>query len=107
MRAERKRSWHGRFVKQLRHTPPDSREWLIWSHYHQAWHRRSEEGGACGYTDDIAAAGVFVRSRADEYNDGDRNEAFHVSEKLPQINAAIGRHEAALANLRFASEQAT
>jgi hypothetical protein len=87
--VERKRNWRGRFVKKLRFTPPDSREWLIWSHYHAAWHRRSKEGGACGYTGDIAHAGLFERAKADSYNDGDRNEAFHVSEKLPLIEAAI------------------
>lgn len=102
----RKRNWRGQFVKNLRQTPEDSREWLIWSRYHCAWHRRSNEGGACGYASDIAEAGIFVRSKANSYNDGDRNEAFHVSEKLPQIKAAIARHEEALANLRLAADQA-
>jgi hypothetical protein len=103
MTATRKRNWRGHFVKNLRPTADGSREWLIWSRYHNAWHCRSSIGGACGYTDDIARAGVFERSKADGYNDGDRNEAFHVSEKLPLLHAAIRQHNEALENLLFAA----
>src|SRR4051812_31761782 len=85
VRIARKRNWRGRFVKNLRPTPEGSREWLIWSHYHALWHCRSSTGTASGYTNDIARAGLFERGMADSYNDGDRNEAFHVSEKLPLI----------------------
>jgi hypothetical protein len=92
----RKRNWRGQFVKSLRQTPDGSREWLIWSRYHAAWHCRSSEGGACGYTSDIANAGLFERAKADAYNDGDRNEAFHVSEKLHLIHAALRRHNEAV-----------
>jgi hypothetical protein len=102
--AVRKRSWRGRFVKSLRPTPEGARVWLIWSHYHGAWHCRSAQGGACGYTDDIARAGLFERAKANDYNDGDRNEAFHFSEKLPLVEAAIRRHNEAIDGLlRIAS----
>jgi len=97
-----KRNWRGQFVKKLRHTEPDSREWLIWSRYHRAWHRRDIEGRACGYTSDIAQAGVFSRSKAEAYNDGDRNEAFHVSERIEQLTAVKKQHLDAIENLDFA-----
>lgn len=106
MDTVRKRNWRGQFVKQLRQTPEGSREWLIWSRYHGSWHRRDETtGGACGYTTNIAEAGLFPRDKAESYNDGDRNEAFHVSEKTGQLRAAYVRHEAALANLQRALAQ--
>src|SRR6478752_7039109 len=38
--SARKRNWRGHFVKTLRDTPEGSREWLIWSRYHNAWHCR-------------------------------------------------------------------
>lgn len=104
--GEKKRNWRGQFVKVLRETPENSREWLIWSKYHNAWHRRSNDGGACGYTCDISQAGIFVRSKAASYNDGDRNTAFHVSEKLNALRYARHHHEHALKNLDFAIEQA-
>jgi hypothetical protein len=103
----KKRNWRGQFVKSLRHTPDGSREWLIWSHYHSAWHRRSKEGDACGYTADIARAGLFDRAKADEYNNGERNEAFHISEKLPLIKEAIRQHNEALERLHYAHWVAT
>lgn len=99
----RKRNWRGQFVKRLHMTPEGSREWLIWSHYHAGWHCRSSTGGACGYTNDIAQAGLFERGTADSYNDGDRNEAFHISEKLPLIEAAIRQHNEALERLNWAA----
>lgn len=102
-----KRNWRGQFVKKLRETPPDSREWLIWSHYHALWHRRdSTTGGACGYTADIAQAGLFERAKADSYNDGDRNEAFHVSEKLTLIEETMRQHNEALRGLLTLAEKA-
>jgi hypothetical protein len=45
---------------------------------------------------------VFIRATADSYNDGDRNEAFHVSEKLPMLEAAVRQHNEALESLLFA-----
>lgn len=97
-----KRNWRGQFIKDLRQTPPDSREWLIWSRYHRAWHRRSSGGGACGYTNDIASAGLFIRAKASEYHDGDRNEAFHASEVMPQLRAAMTQLEEGRSNLLLA-----
>ena len=97
-----KRNWRGQFIKRLRFTPDGERCWLIWSRYHNAWHQRSSTGGAAGYTNDIARAGLFDRKKADEYNDGDRNEAFHASEKLPQLLAAYNRHAEALECLELA-----
>ena len=97
--SERRRNWRGRFMKRLHDTPEGSCEWLIWSHYHNAWHRKSG-GLACGYTSDIAEAGLFPRSKALEYHDGDRNEPFHVTEKRSEINAAIAEHDRKLAQLR-------
>ena len=104
----RKRNWRGQFVKNLRMTPEGSREWLIWSRYHGLWHRRDRNsGGACGYTSDIAHAGLFPRSKAVEYNDGDRNDAFHVTEKMTQLTAALARHSEAVASLASAMSAGT
>lgn len=82
------RDYRGRFLRKLKPTPDGSREWLIWSKYWNAWHRRSESGGACGYTGDIAEAGLFPRSKAASYND-DRNTPMHVSEVMDKIQASI------------------
>jgi hypothetical protein len=88
-------------MKCLRETPEGSREWLIWSHYHALWHRRcSDTGGACGYTADIAEAGLFPRSKALGYHDGERNEPFHFSEKLALIQRAIAEHDRKLGQLQ-------
>jgi hypothetical protein len=95
---ERRRNWRGRFIKRLRDTPEGSGEWLIWSRYRGAWHRNSA-GLACGYTTDIAEAGLFPRSKAIEYHDGDRNEPFHISEKMDEITRAIAAHDRKLAKL--------
>jgi hypothetical protein len=94
-----KRNRRGQFMKRLRMTPEGSGEWLIWSRYHNAWHRNSD-GHACGYTTDIAEAGLFPRSKAIEYHDGDRNEPFHVSEKLAEIKTAIDAHDRKLSQLQ-------
>lgn len=87
--ATPKRNWRGQFVKKLRDTPEGERCWLIWSRKWNCWHRRSTQGGACGYTDDLAQAGLFERRTADAYNDGWDSEAFHVSEKLDAIKGEI------------------
>jgi hypothetical protein len=96
--TEQERDYRGRYLPVLRWTPDGSREWLIWSKYWNAWHRRSEDGGACGYTSDIAQAGLFPRSKAASYND-DRNRPYHVSEKVAAIQAAILKHDEAVHNL--------
>ena len=48
-------------------------KFLIWSDYHNAWHRRSvDEKGeehATGYTHDIADAGFFSEKTAAAYDD--------------------------------------
>jgi hypothetical protein len=87
---ERTRDRRGRFIRKLRQTPADLRCWLIWSKTWSAWHRRSAEGGACGYTGDLADAGLFIRSKALAYHDGIDNEAFHVSERVEKIGRQIG-----------------
>jgi hypothetical protein len=97
--SARNRDHRGRFLRSVRMTPDGSCEWLIWSKYWRAWHRKSRQGGACGYTDDIAEAGLFPREMAVAYND-DRDTPYHVSEKMFLITAAIAKHEAALASLR-------
>lgn len=95
-----KRGPNGRFLRRLRETPEGSCEWLIWSRYWRAWHRKSASGGANGYTDDIARAGLFPRSMASAYHDGDRDEAFHVSEKMAEISRALTMHDVAIDSLR-------
>lgn len=96
--SEKARDYRGRFLKRLRPTPDGSCEWLIWSKYWRAWHRKSVAGGASGYTDDIAEAGLFPRSVAVQYND-DRDTPYHVCEKAFLIDAAIRKHDAALTKL--------
>src|SRR3546814_12557665 len=86
-----RRDYRGRYLRKLKPTPDGSREWLIWSKYHNAWHRRSASGGACGYTNDIADAGVFDRAKAAVYND-DRNTPFPLPDVGEKIDPAIGRH---------------
>lgn len=48
----------------------EARTHLIWSNKRACWHRRSADGGACGYTLDIADAGIFETSTAMAYDDG-------------------------------------
>jgi hypothetical protein len=76
--------------------------WLIWSKKWKRWHRRSDSGGACGYTDDISQAGLFPRAKAAGYNDGWDNTVFHVSEKIDAFNREIARMEGQLAEFRRA-----
>ena len=90
MAEERIRDRRGRFIRKLRQTPADLRCWLIWSKVHNCWHRRSEQGGANGYTLDLADAGLFPRAKALAYHDGIDNEAFHVSERVEKIGRQIG-----------------
>lgn len=42
---------------------------LLWSHYHEAWHCRSSTGNASGYTGDLSKAGVFGFHVAKQYHD--------------------------------------
>lgn len=55
--------------KRFRPFQADKGPWLIWSYYHNCWHRRSAEGGACGYTNDVTQAGVFDEATARAYHD--------------------------------------
>lgn len=86
MSGEPKRDWRGRFIRKM---GPQPDGWLIWSKKWGCWHRRSSIGGACGYTSDIAAAGVFPREKAAAYHDGYDNEAIHISTKIDQIAKEI------------------
>jgi hypothetical protein len=55
--------------RRFRPFQADKGPWLIWSYYHNCWHRRSAEGGACGYTNDVTQAGVFDEATARAYHD--------------------------------------
>src|ERR1700744_1553513 len=78
---------------QSRRLAGEDGPWLILSHYHGMWHRRSAEGGACGYTGDIERAGVFELSKAEQYNDwgtpGGRDEAVPVSRYISQFEQRL------------------
>jgi hypothetical protein len=67
--------------------------WLIMSHYHGMWHRRSEDGHACGYTGDILRAGIFELSTAEQYNDWGtlrgRDEAVPVSRYITAFETRL------------------
>lgn len=86
IRETQRRDHRGRFVRKM---GPQPHGWLIWSKKWGCWHRRSSTGGACGYTSDFRAAGIFPREKAASYHDGYDNEAFHVSEKIAEINRQI------------------
>lgn len=72
---------------------PDEGPWLIWSHYWGRWHRRSEDGGASGYTDDIARAGVFDFDKARAYHDREikhgRNEAIPAARTIVELEGRL------------------
>jgi hypothetical protein len=66
--------------------------WLIRSHYHGAWHRRSSTGGANGYTTDILQAGVFDFAKAKQYHDPPpyrRDEAIPAARVIKDMEAAL------------------
>lgn len=73
--------------------------WLIRSHYWGRWHRRSEDGGACGYTDDILNAGIFGRDKAEAYHDefGGRDEAIPVERVISDLEHSLAEMDAARA----------
>lgn len=67
---------------------PTGGPWLLWSRYHNAWHRRDSEGHAAGYVSDVAGAGVFDYETAAAYHsENDRNRAVAHAEALPMMNA--------------------
>jgi hypothetical protein len=82
-----------RSVRRRRPVNEAEGPWLIWSHYWGSWHRRSDTGGAAGYTNDVAQAGVFDFAKAREYHDyqfpNGRDEAVprHRVKKLLQARA--------------------
>lgn len=94
-----KRQRNGRFLKQLRDTPENEQCWLIWSIKWNAWHRRSSTGGAAGYTDNLAYAGVFSIAMARAYHDGEINTAVHVSEVADRVDREIADLDERRANL--------
>lgn len=57
---------------------PDAAKCLIWSIKWGRWHRRSADGQACGYTDDILRAGIFDGTFARGYDDGETDMAVPV-----------------------------
>lgn len=75
---------------------------LIWSLKWGLWHRRSEDGGACGYTNDILQAGIFETKTAMDYDDSNEpseyqnNQAVPIAEAREQIVRAIARQQAIL-----------
>jgi hypothetical protein len=83
--------------------------WLIRSHYWGAWHRRSEDGAACGYTQDIAGAGVFGFEKAREYHDwpDGRDEAVPLAEALPQLQERLTQINASRDKLKAIITDAT
>lgn len=70
--------------------------WLIRSHHWGRWHRRSEDGGACGYTDDLSKAGVFGFDMASAYHEpsGGRDEAIPVSRVLAEMDELLRQMQA-------------
>jgi len=73
---------------------PTEGPWLIWSRYWSRWHRRSPEGHAAGYTDDIAHAGVFDEKMARAYHDPPphrRDEAVPLSHVADKMEARLGQ----------------
>lgn len=97
---------HGKFLRKLPVTPEGELCWLIWSRKWGMWHRRGAEGGANGYTKEIADAGLFPYSKATAYHDGESNEAFHVSEKVDLIDHRLEEVRRLLGNLQLKSDAA-
>ncbi|HEY4545899.1 MAG TPA: hypothetical protein VIG90_05680 [Pedomonas sp.] len=68
----------------------EKREWLIWSMYHNAWHCRSSDGGAAGYTSNLLYAGLFDAAKANAYHDDPRepdarDRKVHISEAVSRL----------------------
>lgn len=83
---------------------PAAGPWFIRSHYWGRWHRRGDDGRAGGYTDDIAAAGVFDLDRARAYHEEPspqrRDEAIPCSRLVAEMEerlAQMDRDRAAFA----------
>ncbi|UPT53177.1 hypothetical protein [Synechococcus phage Ssp-JY42] len=81
--------------KRFRPFNPAQGPWLIWSYYHNCWHRRSSDGGAAGYTNDVACAGIFDERVARMYHeDGPKAHRRNVSIPAAMVAATL-RHKAA------------
>lgn len=79
---------------------------LIWSKKWNAWHKRDDDGQACGYTSDILKAGIFETSTAESYGRMTSiNRAVPLQEAHRQITAAVTqkRHEYRTAEQRLAT----
>lgn len=76
-------------------------EYLIWSNYHGAWHRRGPTGSAQGYTGELENAGLFDWEVARHYNDGKRGRDRLIAPE--ELRAHVRRRraeiETTLANL--------
>lgn len=82
--------------KRFRPFQADNGPWLIWSYYHNCWHRRSADGRAAGYTDDVAQAGVFDERTARAYHDtAPKRYRRDVSVPAAKVAAAL-KHAAAM-----------
>jgi hypothetical protein len=68
---------------------------LIWSGSHNAWYRP----GACGYTCDIAQAGVFRRPPGAVNTDEKRERQVYLDEAIADIEARRAALMRDLANL--------
>lgn len=81
----------------------DDGPWFIRSHYHNAWHCRGSEGGANGYTDDLAKAGLFNYDVALKYNDwgepGGRDEAVPAKSQIAALEKGAEKTAEELAEL--------
>lgn len=76
---------------------------LIWSIKWSLWHRRSPDGRACGYTDDILKAGIFDTATAMAYHDAEpdtRDRAVPLAEARAQLEARIIEAEDTLETAR-------
>ena len=88
-----------------------NRTHLIWSIKWGLWHRRSEDGGACGYTSDILEAGVFETNTAMLYDDSAQppeyrnNKAVTLVDARSQLEDAISTREAAVVEAKKRLEQ--
>jgi hypothetical protein len=69
--------------RRLKPLDPGKGPWLIWSHRWNSWHCKSSTGGAAGYSDDIAQAGVFDYEVAKAYHDADRTPRWVDNEAVP------------------------
>jgi hypothetical protein len=87
------------------------KKWLIWSHHHNAWHRRGMDGGANGYAADLAGAGLFDEEVARQYHDDPcksdrRDEMIDPADRLTQIKGALLRNVDQIDRLLLIAEAA-